>query len=194
MFLLHRCHVLFHHPFILHSKARLSKIIPAFQVPRNRVYDPGPSAVSERLGPQMSLAVLQCAQQYFLFSQTCLEALKVTFFVPSPAASVSICCTVVQTALKIAETLAMEGKITLTVVQCWCCASTCIVLSPTCSMSLTCSALLFCHVINLLIAQPLRWCENFKSPFLFFAFCDKGPYLKREVESFTVPWKRKFIL
>lgn len=79
MFLFHCCHVSFHHPLLLRSNARLSKIIPAVQIPRNLVCDRDPSAVYQRLCPQMSLAVLQCAPQYFLS----LEALKVTFFVPS---------------------------------------------------------------------------------------------------------------
>lgn len=118
---------------------------------------------------------------------------KWLFFVPYPAAIVSMllyCCA--NSSQNCRKTLVIEGKITLAVAQCWCCASTCSVLSPACCLSLTCSALLCCHIINLLIgriAQPQEWCENFKSHFFFFAFCDTERYLKREVESFTMPWK-----
>lgn len=44
IFLFHCCNVLFYYHFFLRSKARLSKIIPAFQVPRNLVYERDPSA------------------------------------------------------------------------------------------------------------------------------------------------------
>lgn len=57
MFLFHCCNVLFHHHFLLQSKARLSKIIPAFRVPRNLVYERDPSAV----WMVMSTDVLSCA-------------------------------------------------------------------------------------------------------------------------------------
>lgn len=88
MFLFQCCHVSFHHPFLLRSKARLSKIIPAVQVPRNLVYDRDPSAVSERLCPQMSLAVLQCALQYFL-SLDVLRSTESDFFLFLPRQQLS---------------------------------------------------------------------------------------------------------
>lgn len=193
MFLFHCCHVSFHHPLLLHSKARLSKIIPAVQIPRNLVYDRDPSAVSQRLCPQMSLA-LCCSVRRSIFSPwTCSEALKVTFFCSFPGNNCQqllYCCA--NSSQNCRKTLSIEGKITLAVAQCWCCASTCSVLSPACCLPLTCSPLLCCHIINLLIgriAQPQEWCENFKSHFFSFAFCNTEPYLKWEVESFGMPWK-----
>lgn len=177
MFLFQCCHVSFHHRFLLRSKARLSKIIPAVQVPRNLVYDRDPSAVSERLCPQMSLAVLQCALQYFL-SLDVLRSTESDFFCSFPSSNCQqllYCCA--NSSQNCRKTLVIEGKITLAVAQCWCCASTCSVLSPACCLSLTCSALLCCHIINLLIgrlAQPQEWCENFKSHFFSLHFATQN--------------------
>lgn len=107
-FLFHCCNVLFHHHFLLQSKARLSKIIPAFQVPRNLVYERDPSAV----WMVMSTDVLGCSVRRCIFSHwMCVwKHWKWLFFVPYPAAIVSSCGTVVQTALKLQKNTSDWGE------------------------------------------------------------------------------------